>query len=181
MQLSYARGTVLPCCLSVSCDDTSAVDLLANPRTPRVRLRRFTRFLRNQAKIIKDDIFPTMYQSIGQTGDAGGKPKLSDTPLKLAQRSKRDRPRSGRFSMVPGATGIQPFMPSVDEEDEEDIIGPSDEDYEQNVGTGAVWCTPQHFTQEPQKRTLYGEIHLPRGLQPTCTFPLFNILVCILP
>lgn len=103
------------------------------------------------------------------------KPHICSTPLELAERRTS---RIGQKSSRKGVnTAIEPFVLGGDEDD---LFGIQDADYEQVIGSSAVWCTPEHYEQEPQVKRLYGEVHLPRGLQPTCAFPLFSILVCAL-
>lgn len=46
MQLSYTRGTVIPCYMSLSCVDAKALDALYGPKAPDVRLVRKLRYLR---------------------------------------------------------------------------------------------------------------------------------------
>ncbi|TEB36769.1 hypothetical protein FA13DRAFT_1727124 [Coprinellus micaceus] len=142
--LSYAR--VIPLYLTISCDDdVGALNLFADPRTPRVRLRRSTRVSVNQP--------------LGTEGATS--PRWDGIP---------------NASNPHGLPGIEPFITTADGEDEEETLGPSDETDGQEIGA-AVWCTPANLTHELQERRLYGEIRLPRELQPTCKFPLFNILV----
>ena len=97
----------------------------------------------------------------------------------LAQRKKDNRMSDQPIGQ--SSTGIEPFIPTVQGKVEEETLGSSDEGDGQNIGDAAVWCTPTQFAQEPRVRRLYGEIRLPRELQPTCKFPLFNILVSIYP
>ncbi|KAJ3532820.1 hypothetical protein NMY22_g7592 [Coprinellus aureogranulatus] len=102
-------------------------------------------------------------------------PKISNSLSELARRQESERP-SGRHSEGrPSAATIDPFMSISEDEDIEFPLGRFAEYKENDVGR-AAWCTPSTFTQEPNVRRLYGEIHLPRGLQPTCRFPLFSIL-----
>ena len=97
------------------------------------------------------------------------KPHIFNTPLELAERRTS---RVGKKSVRTSA--IEPFVLGGGQND---LVGVQDADHEQDIGDGAAWCTPEHYVQEPQVKRLYGEVHLPRGLQPTCTFPLFSILV----
>ncbi|KAJ3537145.1 hypothetical protein NMY22_g5717 [Coprinellus aureogranulatus] len=126
--LSFARGSVIPCFLTITCDDSGALDLFAEPRTPCVRLKRLIR--------VRPD------------------------------RSGFSNPDSKR-----------PRTTAEDENAPTEGVYHSPDDYDETeVGKGALWCLPPGYTQEPHRRTLYGELHLPRGLQPTCKFPLFSIL-----
>ncbi|KAF6756590.1 hypothetical protein DFP72DRAFT_810059 [Ephemerocybe angulata] len=130
LNISYCRGTVIPCWLTIACEDMSALNIFSDPRSPRVRLRRFTRFFDNQTP---DDYYresapPTMHP-FGAVANMG-----ASLPPKFASQ------------------------------------------FAQQIGSGAVWWIPQDVTQQPGLRKLMGELHLPRGLQPSCPFPLFNVL-----
>jgi hypothetical protein len=48
---------------------------------------------------------------------------------------------------------------------------------EHEIGSGVTWWVPPNVIQDPHTRRLMGEIHLPKGLHPSCHFPLFNVLV----
>ncbi|TEB36761.1 hypothetical protein FA13DRAFT_1082671 [Coprinellus micaceus] len=85
---SYAR--VIPCYLTISCDDVGALNLFADPRTPRVRLRRSTRVFLDQ---------PLGAEATGHVSglsvdhfqggvDTPIRPKLPSAPLRLAQRKE---------------------------------------------------------------------------------------------
>ena len=153
----------MPCYLTISCDDVGALNLLADPRTPRVRLRRSTRAVTNQPLDLSAEHFRG--RSV---------PEPSHTPLWLAHREGNRAKRLSTQNLNPD---IEPFVVAAeDEEQAEEILGPSEEISGQEIGRVA-WCTPANITQEPHVRTQYGEIRLPRELQPTCKFPLFNILV----
>lgn len=114
--------------------------------------------------------------SLGNNFALPSKPKVSEAVLKLAQ-PKGAAQVSNRRSRT-----IEPFLITADAED----IGAApglydlDEYDKQVVGEEAAWCIPPAYTQEPQTRRLYGELHLPPGLQPTCKFPLFSVLVSML-
>ncbi|KAJ3539369.1 hypothetical protein NMY22_g4770 [Coprinellus aureogranulatus] len=126
--LSFARGSVIPCFLTITCDDSGALDLFAEPRTPCVRLKRLIRV----------------------------RPDRSDFSIPNTKHS---------------GTTLE------DENPPTEGVRHSPDDYDETeVGKGALWCLPPGYPQEPHRRTLYGELHLPRGLQPTCKFPLFSIL-----
>ena len=173
---------MIPCYLAISCDDISALNLFANPRTPRIRLRRSTRFPQSQAPLAHQTIGSTWRRGTGHFGGDGApsRPRLSSTPLRITHPKKGDWSsgrQPGQGTDIGSSTGMRPEA----EEEGEDMLGSSDEDDEQEIGDGAVWCAPEHFTQEPRMRRLYGEIHLPRSLQPTCKFPLLNILVSTTP
>lgn len=173
-KLSYAR--VIPCYLTVSCGDVRALNLFADPRIPRVRLRRSTRLISNQANPDMQSVAPTWNDNVGSLGHnaALNRPRLSKTPRRLSQ-SRKD-------NGISAPPNIEPFMlaATLDDKETEETLESSDETNGQEIGV-AVWCTPANFTQEPNLRRLYGEIRLPRELQPTCKFPLFNILVSRLP
>ncbi|TEB36722.1 hypothetical protein FA13DRAFT_1810349 [Coprinellus micaceus] len=170
--LSYTR--VIPLYLTVSCDDVNTLNLLADPRTPRVRLRRSTRFLHNQAELAELTDGPNWEDAFS---GLGGRHRLVRTSRRLTQH-KKDNQTNSRQAVRGPTDDIEPFVLTADREaeEEEETLGLADEGDGQFIGDKAVWCTPAHFTQEPRVRRLYGEIHLPRRLQPTCKFPLFNIL-----
>lgn len=171
---------MIPCCLTISCNDVTALNLFANPRTPRVRLRRLNRFLQNQAERPSDHEFTPLYSSPTISGVTATFAKLSDTPAQLTKRKSVNRARANHSKGGSSGATIHPFIPTPDGLDHtEDGLGSSDEETELDVGDGAVWCTPPTYLQEPGRRMLYGELHLPTGLQPTCRFPLFNILVSL--
>ena len=170
---------MIPCCLSVACDDANALNAFADPGASHVRLRRSTRFLQNQAESTQGDVHPEHHGASRWSNAAPGRPRVSKTPLQLTQRNRANR--SGGGHVRQGSTGIEPFMLPADDGEEEEALASSGEANAQEIGDGAVWCTPAQFTQDPRIRRLYGEIHLPRGLQPTCKFPLFNILVSPVP
>lgn len=171
---------MIPCHLTISCDDISALNLFANPRTPRVRLRRSIRFPKPQTEPPQQTIGSTWLRGAGQLGGGGApsRPRLSSTPLQPSLRRKDDRSSSRQLRQ---ATDVTPYNTPSEDENEEETLGSSDEDDEREISDGAVWCAPASLTQEPRVRRLYGEIHLPRGLQPTCKFPLLNILVSTTP
>ena len=58
-QLSYTRGTVIPCYLTLTSDDTEALDLLSSPNSPNIRLTRrlyhFTPQGSYEGALISDD------------------------------------------------------------------------------------------------------------------------------
>jgi hypothetical protein len=89
--------------------------------------------------------------------------KYTPPPIKLVERAR----------LQSGKSGGQLCMDQVP------LLSPSDEIDEHEIGPGATWWTPSNVVQDPHTRRLMGEIHLPRGLQPSCHFPLFNILVSI--
>ncbi|KAJ3537143.1 hypothetical protein NMY22_g5719 [Coprinellus aureogranulatus] len=181
MPLSYAQGTTLPCYLTISCDDITALNVLANPQTPRIRLRRLTRFLQNQSLSQRQKLLtlvpPICAQASIVSNHYPDQLRLSDTPLQLAELKTLRRVRTGQTSGENRGTGIiEPFVTTSGMDKADATLGSSDEEDSEEVADRAVWCAPLNLTQEPQVRTLYGEIHLPKGLQPTCKFPLFNIL-----
>ncbi|KAF5331925.1 hypothetical protein D9611_008930 [Ephemerocybe angulata] len=175
--LSYARGTLIPCCLTIRCDDINALNIFADPRSPRVRLSRATRFLLNHHK---EDGLRTEFAASPTQPMGNVTPLL---PIKLANTaSQLTQRKSSRRTSQDAWVEVDPFPASFSEQvpstasSPVEMLGSSDEDDEQEVGSGAVWWVPQGVTQEPRTRRLMGEIHLPKALQPTCTFPLFNIL-----
>lgn len=170
---------MIPLYLTVSCDDVNTLNLLADPRTPRVRLRRSTRFLHNQAELAELTDGPNWEDAFS---GLGGRHRLVRTSRRLTQH-KKDNQTNSRQAVRGPTDDIEPFVLTADREaeEEEETLGLADEGDGQFIGDKAVWCTPAHFTQEPRVRRLYGEIHLPRRLQPTCKFPLFNILVSTTP
>ena len=166
---------MIPCHLSVACEDSNGLNHFSDPTAPRVRLRRSTRFLQNQAESTQAEVYPEYHGNGPCVNATPGRPRVSKTPLQLTQRKKGNRSGGGQLGR--GTAGVAPFTMPADDGGEGDTLPLSDEANGQEIGDGAVWCAPVTFTQEPLVRRLYGEIHLPRDLQTTCKFPLFNILV----
>ncbi|KAJ3537148.1 hypothetical protein NMY22_g5720 [Coprinellus aureogranulatus] len=168
--LSYSRGTVVPCCIAVSCDDVDALSILASPRMLRVRLRRSIRVLQNQVEVTEDSIGPYDIRSSIAGNFVPSKSGISSGALMRSAQSKKVKRASAGYA-VEGF--IDPFL--GDAHVAEGLLGPYNECDTRDVGEGAIWCTPPNFAQDPKTRRLYGEIYLPRDLQPTCTFPLFMV------
>jgi hypothetical protein len=162
---------VIPCCLSVGCDSVDALNLFAEPGAPHVRLRRSIRFVQNQAKSAEGDVYAQTNVGTVWINATPGRPRVAKTPLQLAQHESKRR-GGGQ-----GSTGIDPFTSAAADGGEEETLPLSDEANGQEMGDRAVWRAPANYTQEVRVRRLYGEIHLPQELQPSCKFPLFNILV----
>ena len=153
-----------------------SLDLFADPGVLNVRLWRSTRFVQNQAKSAEGDVLVENHAGSLWINTAPGRPRVAQTPLQLSQRKKGKRPAGGQ-----GPTSIEPFMsPAVGDGSEQETLPLSDEADGQEIGDRAVWSAPANYTREAGVRRLYGEIHLPRELQPTCRFPLFNILVSLI-
>lgn len=170
--ISYCRGTVIPCWLTIACEDMSALNIFSDPRSPRVRLRRFTRFFDNQTP---DDYYresapPTMHP-FGAVANMG-----ASLPPKFASQFAQRRTLMRNANLGSGEVPALSFGDFDDQTDDPKALDPSDNDDEREIGSGAVWWIPQDVTQQPGLRKLMGELHLPRGLQPSCLFPLFNVL-----
>ncbi|RXW16782.1 hypothetical protein EST38_g9071 [Candolleomyces aberdarensis] len=188
--VSYARGTVIPCYLTIACDDISALNLFSNPRSPRVRLSRAVRYLDN-AGGSEGVLTP------GTGFDPGSAPyKLAVLPqvsagiyvghLVQAQQDSASNAKLGRKLQQQRASG------SVDHRFHGSMIFASgvngmaevESDIPEGDGTpvsDAVWWISQEEEEVGNEgaRTLQGEIHLPSDLQPSCPFALFNISYCV--
>ncbi|KAF5309081.1 hypothetical protein D9611_015036 [Ephemerocybe angulata] len=171
--ISYCRGTVIPCWLTIACEDTSALNIFSDPRSPRVRLRRFTRFFDNRTpdNYYRESAPPAMYLQVGAVGNMG-----TSLPPKIAWQLAQRRTLVRNANLGSGEVPALSFGDFDDQTDDPKALDPSDDDDEREIGSGAVWWIPQDLTQQPGLRKLMGELHLPRGLQPSCPFPLFNVL-----
>ncbi|KAF5331828.1 hypothetical protein D9611_008920 [Ephemerocybe angulata] len=174
--LSYSRGTVIPCWLTIACNNSGALGIFSDPRSPRVRLRRFIRFLDS---VTTDN---SSLEGLGTLPHFTTLPSSMRLPTKLTDSASLLAQRKS-FLRNSSLSGLEahPFTYGVAEEHVTagEVLDPSSEDDEREIGTGAVWWIPQDVPQEPGLRKLMGEIHLLRGLQPTCIFPLFNVLYCV--
>ncbi|KAJ3522798.1 hypothetical protein NMY22_g11734 [Coprinellus aureogranulatus] len=176
LPLSYTRGATVPCYLSIACDDDSALDIMADPATPCVRLRRMIRFLQSQDS--KEQI---LYSTKGGLPDIGYPPdsqQVSSALSKFTVSKNLEQP-TGQIPHDGAdcrAHIIEPYIPFTEQEDIEGSLWRSGtgECTEHDIAD-AIWCTPPGYTPDRGTRMLYGEIHLPKGLQPTCKFPLFSI------
>ncbi|KAJ3508722.1 hypothetical protein NMY22_g16523 [Coprinellus aureogranulatus] len=175
LPLSYSPGTPLPCYLTITCDDVHALEVFANPLVPQVRLRRTIRFLANQEPEDASQLItpiPTSLTYESMMNYVPTRPKISSTLSNLADPKGLEQSK-GRY--LGSQSAIEPFMPSARQGDEENHSKPPGVCKEHDMAS-ARWRTTLGSTQDGRTKSLYGEIQLPRGLQPSCDFPLFNIL-----
>ncbi|KAJ3525946.1 hypothetical protein NMY22_g10367 [Coprinellus aureogranulatus] len=128
------------------------------------------RVLQNQVEVTEDSIGPYDIRSSIAGNFVPSKSGISSGALMRSAQSKKVK-RASAGCAVEGF--IEPFL--GDGHVAEGLLGPYNECDTRDVGEGAIWCTPPNFAQDPKTRRLYGEIYLPRDLQPTCTFPLFMV------
>ncbi|KAJ3519720.1 hypothetical protein NMY22_g13073 [Coprinellus aureogranulatus] len=175
--LSYAPGTPLPCCLAVTCDDGNALNVLASPLTSQLRLLRSIRFIANREQEDINQISPLTSTSAheGMMNCVPTRPKLTNTLSNLAQHKIVEQSK-GQHSDLQRSPAVEPFVSSIGQGDIEDRPESSGMCKEHHIAS-AVWCTPSEYQPDSKSQTkhLYGEIHLPRGLQPSCGFPLFSV------
>jgi hypothetical protein len=184
---------VIPCYLTIACDDISALNLFCNPRSPRVRLSRVLRYLEDAGE--SDGVLspcagcdisstPFMNAVVPQTSRRASIGPLIQTQQafasnaklgrKIQQHQQRTGPGEHRFSGVDRRVGLGVLA-----------IGDLNPEISEGDGTSvsnAVWWLLPRPDEEGRVgkegvRTLQGEIHLPSELQPSCPFPLFNISV----
>lgn len=145
--LCYARGTVIPCHLTITSVDMNALDLLAVPKSaPLVRLMRRVRY-RQDSSAGPDSLEPTVRSSSFNGIGAGV------LPMPVTRSHKRRASDPGTKNSVESGG-----MADVVEE----------------MGV-AKWSLKTKQDAEGSFRVLEGEIVLGKELQPSCGFALFNV------
>ena len=162
LQLTYTRGSFIPCHLTITSSDIQALNLLAIPTAQRIRLMRRVRYTQRVSNIV--------LRKAGSSHDNDIGVSALHRPLPDSSRSLHSRNSSSvRQSMLISSLR-RPELQSP-----EDIVEAMDEI------AFARWQIippePGVFPSDLKTRTLGGEIHLPGTLKPSCPSPLFNISV----
>ncbi|TFK23474.1 hypothetical protein FA15DRAFT_620797 [Coprinopsis marcescibilis] len=167
--LVYARGTVIPLHLSMTCQNTSALDYVANPKSIQVRLSRLINYEKG-AVDGESQINMSSIHSLSSVISTGEPP--------IAARIKKDRSKSSQSSAsLPTAVPISSLTASdVLPPTKEFLLNPS---HKETVGSAIWWVPPKDVTQERDRRFMEGEVHLPPDLQPSCGFAPFTIQYAI--
>ncbi|TFK28971.1 hypothetical protein FA15DRAFT_753040 [Coprinopsis marcescibilis] len=185
--LVYARGTVIPCYLVMTAQDSSALNILATPKAaPRVKLSRLLHYRQGGEPSVTsvDEV------STGMSGNlipqsstiAGTVPVIHrKRSMSLSDGTER-RPRSGSGSSTNSdqEDGVATAGDTSNILTSDDAFPSSKEVMESPTQKEEVvqvvwWVPPKDVPQEPQRRYLEGEIHLPPDLQPSCGFSGFGI------
>jgi hypothetical protein len=161
------------------------LNLLSTPRSPRVRLRRYIRFLLNTVQ--SKEKLPVHDELFGTSG--GGLPvvtlklptKRATSVLELTAQRRGNKPVRNPAALTGNPNPSAPIPAGNPRPGSSESSGSeSDYDDEREIINGATWWIntgDSQYTQEPGVENLQGEIHLPKDLQPTCRFPLFSIKV----
>lgn len=147
--LCYARGTVIPCHLTITSGDMNALDLLAVPKSaPLVRLMRHVRY-RQDSSAGPDSLEPTARSSSFN----GITPGVVPMPVTRSHKRRASHPET-KNSVRSGGGGMTELV--------------------EEMGL-AKWSLKTKQDAEGSFRVLEGEILLGKELQPSSGFALFNV------
>ncbi|KAG2008542.1 hypothetical protein CC2G_013965 [Coprinopsis cinerea AmutBmut pab1-1] len=155
--LSYSRGTVISCFMTISSDDVEALDLVATPESLHVRLSRTVNYsingklwdsslmavhtsIREITGAHMANVAQSVFEIVGSAEEANDKSTVPDGEQIRA------------YGKLPSLTGSVPVE-------------------------SAIWWLPPQDEEfcSPTLRVFQGEIHLVEDLYPTSLFPNFLI------
>ncbi|KAF6758843.1 hypothetical protein DFP72DRAFT_807356 [Ephemerocybe angulata] len=166
--LTYTRGSVVPCHLTLNSSDIQALNLLAIPSTPRLRLMR---------RVLYSERGP---KTMGAAHPGGGPGAIPDI-LEKKSRVRTRYSRTFRETLFgPSAKAAGNLTTHEAGLDWEAAIFPDDAVESVDEITCATWwiippAVSEGSTPDLSVRKLGGEIHLPPNLKPSCRSPLFSI------
>jgi hypothetical protein len=180
---------VIPCYLTIACDDISALNLFCNPRSPRVRLSRVLHYLGGVEK--PDSVLThgpgdrsapftnTVPPPESRRASISPLVKMQQDSVLNAKLAQYQQQQNAGYRIgigqdgYPGVHATGDLQPGVTEGDGRPV-------------SNALWWLLPGSDEEGRvgkegMKVLQGEIHLPSDLQPSCPFPLFDISVSICP